>query len=570
MQCPHCHQEHPDSLRVCPNTNLPLGRTTTCPNCGRDVRPGARFCAGCGQALPRQTAKLDPSVVKTFNSGAAAPTPRAESTPSEPVTPADEPESAPPPSEPLAAQKVAPEPAAAPKASAARLPETPAVCPLISTETPAAVPAPAMLEGAAGWVAIPTSPRSNEPPPEETSRPQALKYAGLGLVALVVLAALFFFWRGLSAAAPVATPTVAAAVLSSPLPTTPPAATPMTLASATLPAVVASPSLPPTRTRPPSPVPPTSTLAPSDTPTTAPALTASPVSPAIITPTVSILEDSGHGLAFSSNRDGSFKIYLMNPEKPGEWHLMPFPTDYESVAWPSFCGERLAFEAEDRSLNLPRWIFLFDLATQAVEPLEIKESPPMRAYSPGCSPSGRHMTASVMREGRWYLDTIDLEKGLVLAEQSSGGYPQFGFASWPASEDFFIWMGIKDSGYFDINRTTNPASGPARTNVMAQGRYPAISPDGTKLAFFCGNLSNLCMAEWPSVKLLFQMPISYFKLINQKNVPASVAWSVNGEWVYFSSSINGNWDIYRMHPDGSQVQNLTEGSTADEIMPTAR
>ncbi len=567
MQCPHCNQEHPDYLRVCPTTNLPLGRVITCPNCGREVRPGARFCAGCGQALPRQTAKLDPSVVKTFNNGAAAPAgPRAESAAQPPAEPPATPATAgsmdapaPLPSTPPAAQ-----PVNAPHAPEKLLFPTPEAPPTRSSPV-GEVPPP--LEGAAGWVAIPTSPRSNEPP-EDARRPQTLKYAGLGLVGLIALAALFFLWRGLSAAAPAATPT-AAALLSSPLPPTLPAATATTPASATAPALAPSPSLPPTRTSPPSPAP-TKTAALTETPTLAPALTASPVAPSIITPTVSVLEGSGHGLAFSSNRDGSFKIYLMNPEKPSEWHLVPFPPEYESVAWPSFCGEKLAFEAEDRSLNLPRWIFLFDLSTQAIQPLEIKESPPMRAYSAGCSPSGRHMAAAVMREGRWYLDTIDLEDGLVLAEQPSGGYPQFGFASWPASEDFFIWMGIKDSGYFDVNRTTNPASGPARTNVMAQGRYPAISPDGTKLAFFCGNLSNLCMADWPSVKLLFQIPISYFKLINQKNVPASVAWSVDGQWVYFSSSINGNWDIYRMHPDGSQVQNLTEGSTADEIMPAAR
>ena len=101
-------------------------------------------------------------------------------------------------------------------------------------------------------------------------------------------------------------------------------------------------------------------------------------------------------------------------------------------------------------------------------------------------------------------------------------------------------------------------------------RFWDLSPDGTRLAYFCGNLSNLCMVEWPSLKTLFQMPISYFKPINKKPAPATAAWSLDGAWVYFSSSISGNWDIYRMRPDGSQVQNLTEGSSADELMPSAR
>ena len=53
MLCPHCRQEHPDTERVCPNTGLTLGQPVLCAQCGQAARPGARYCAYCGQALPR-------------------------------------------------------------------------------------------------------------------------------------------------------------------------------------------------------------------------------------------------------------------------------------------------------------------------------------------------------------------------------------------------------------------------------------------------------------------------------------------------------------------------------------
>jgi Tol biopolymer transport system component len=78
------------------------------------------------------------------------------------------------------------------------------------------------------------------------------------------------------------------------------------------------------------------------------------------------------------------------------------------------------------------------------------------------------------------------------------------------------------------------------------------------------------MVERSTNTLLFQIPVSYFKQVDRKEAPASAAWSSDGKWVYFSSSISGSWDIYRMRPDGSMIQNLTEDWPSDELMPAAR
>jgi hypothetical protein len=315
--------------------------------------------------------------------------------------------------------------------------------------------------------------------------------------------------------------------------------------------------------------------APTDVPPSPSATTAPTLAAAAPTDTAapSATPDAAarYRLAFYSNLNNEDGLYLMDPDHPDDWSQVMPPADYELLAWPSFCGATLAYEAGDRSQNLPTWIFTQALSGGEPARLETPGEPPQRITQPGCSQDGRFVAFTALRAGRRYLSLLDREQNTLLAERVAGEYTTLGFATWLPAEDLVLWMGVKASGYFDINQTSHIAEGPVGpTRVVAQGKYPAISPDGTRLVYFCGNLLNLCMVERETGELLFQIPVSYFKKINKKAVPATAAWSADGKWVYFSSSILGNWDIYRMRPDGSQVRNLTETWTSDEYMPTAR
>jgi len=44
-------------------------------------------------------------------------------------------------------------------------------------------------------------------------------------------------------------------------------------------------------------------------------------------------------------------------------------------------------------------------------------------------------------------------------------------------------------------------------------------------------------------------------------------WSGDGLWIYFASAADGDWDIYRVRPDGSELQNLTAEWDSNELMP---
>ena len=59
--------------------------------------------------------------------------------------------------------------------------------------------------------------------------------------------------------------------------------------------------------------------------------------------------------------------------------------------------------------------------------------------------------------------------------------------------------------------------------------------------------------------------------VRGETIPLTAMWSSDSRWVYFASAPEGNWDIFRVHPDGSNLQNLTRTwGDSNEIMPALK
>ncbi|MDI6696385.1 MAG: zinc-ribbon domain-containing protein [Anaerolineales bacterium] len=515
MLCPHCNEEHSPSTQYCPKTGrLLTSAMPTCPYCGNEIRPGIRFCANCGKPLPADIHRSAPALANLAPPGEA-------------------------------------EKPASPSEAEITLPGQPNAA--SESAEPSAGSYPPIKDPKLAWASPPIGERAATASGGDRRSPRSIT---LALAALVILAALVGVGVILRQFLPRQSPGVVLQL------------------SSTSPTIIV-PSLPPTVSLPTST---SAAIAPTNAPSvSSPSATFVKTQPPVvvanptITPTASLAPASTSMLVFFSTRDSRQALYRMNPDNPQDWTEVPAPTEYEIFAWPTFCGDRIAFEAEDRSMNLPPWIFLYDPKSGSVQPVTFAYSPPLRVVQPGCSPSGRYMAMKTLHDNRWYLSVLDLEDQTIIAERPTNEYSDVGYASWPLEDDFFVWMGVRASGYFDIIETRSFASGVQfPSQIIAQGKYPAISPDGSRLAFFCGNLLHLCIAERPTLNLLYQIPVSYFKKVNKENAPATAAWSSDGQWIYFTSSISGNWDIYRMKPDGSQMQNLTESWTSDELMPAVR
>ena len=273
----------------------------------------------------------------------------------------------------------------------------------------------------------------------------------------------------------------------------------------------------------------------------------------------------GWDLAFASDRDGSMHIYLMDTNNPGNYIPLPIPSGYNWSWWPSFCGDRIATEVQDTSSSskYPQWIYLLDPVNGSVDQLNVPESPSGLGV-PRCSPDGKYISFSIYKDKNWSLRVAQLS-GTQASPVTSP--PGFGYATWPASNyDFFFMLLNKDKS-FSIYKALNflPSGGRKSQEIISIGKYPAISPDGQYLVYVC-EVTKLCLRDLNAGQTTKIATLSYVK-VKSRDIPASPMWSSDGQWIYFSSVDGGDWDIFRIHPDGSGLENLTADWSSNEVMP---
>jgi formylglycine-generating enzyme required for sulfatase activity len=278
-------------------------------------------------------------------------------------------------------------------------------------------------------------------------------------------------------------------------------------------------------------------------------------------------QSNKYDLAFASNKDGKFSIILMNSEEPKQWKALPRVPGYETTWWPTFCGENIAVEVVDQQQSFPRWIFWINEKSGIVTNFQPPGSTPEMIGVPSCSPNGQFLAFSADKNDHWQILIADPSRNKKIFQLTDNRYAIIGYPSWNGIGDSFYWMAVsQDYRSFEIYKTTDLGKGEGSTTAIAQGKYPAVSPDGHYLAYYCPNDLSLCVMDLNSRNLIHQETIRYEK-VNNESVPSTAMWSRDSQWVYFSSAKDGNWDIYRIHANGSDLENMTKDWPSDELMP---
>jgi len=102
--------------------------------------------------------------------------------------------------------------------------------------------------------------------------------------------------------------------------------------------------------------------------------------------------------------------------------------------------------------------------------------------------------------------------------------------------------------------------------VLSEGVNPALSPDGKWIAF--------SMPVGRSIHLFRMHPdgSGLVQITSARSVDAQPAWSADGKWIVFTSNrahVNmrnthkGNWDIWAINPDGRNLMRLTKNKARD-------
>ena len=270
----------------------------------------------------------------------------------------------------------------------------------------------------------------------------------------------------------------------------------------------------------------------------------------------------------------------MNPNL-GTWKKLDNPANYNVAIWPSFCGDKIATEVHDttHASPQPQWIYLLDPVSGDTTRWNASGTPSDLGV-PSCSPDGQYLAYSENKNSNWPMRIDSFPGGTP--ELTISNHHIVGYTSWFHNADDLVYMTYDAGNYrimemrgMDQNRTTNISPAKASNNEkITQWEFPAISPDGSQMAFLCefGSEDWLCVTNLITGETDPLQKIEFVKTrwdqwqIISGGTPA---WSSDSSWIYYSSADTGNWDIYRIHPDGSGKQNLTSNWSSNEIMPNA-
>ncbi len=261
-------------------------------------------------------------------------------------------------------------------------------------------------------------------------------------------------------------------------------------------------------TLPPGIVPPGQTSA-------APVATEAPAPTGALSPTA--LPFAQGRIAFASNRDGDFDIYVL--DMATGIAVQVTDNDVED-RWPSWSpnGEQVVFVSDQSGDD-----DLFVMDARGANRTQLTTATSMDRY-PAWSPDGRTVVFS-----------RETASGSDLMSFNSACMAQAG-----ACEDALTTV---TTGRYDL--------------------HPAWSPDGSRIVFAASDFPGL-----PSV-IALMMPgtTEYEPLPGTGSSDSSPAWSPDGNRIAFVSYARGDNDLYVMAANGAQVVQLT-AETSNDVEPT--
>ena len=215
-------------------------------------------------------------------------------------------------------------------------------------------------------------------------------------------------------------------------------------------------------------------------------------------------------IAFSSDRDGNYEIYVMNADGTSPTRLSNNPALDGEPAW-SQDGTKIAFSSY---LNGNYEIYVMN--ADGTNPTRLTTNTAFD-FSPAWSPDSTKIAFQSDRDGNFEIYVMNTD------------------------------------GTNPIRLTI--------TNITAYNTVPAWSPDGTKIVFSSNQDGN-----W-EIYVMNANGTNPTRLTNNPADDDGPAWSPDGTKITFFSTRDGNYEIYVMSSDGKNPTCLTNNS-ANDVLPS--
>jgi Tol biopolymer transport system component len=266
-------------------------------------------------------------------------------------------------------------------------------------------------------------------------------------------------------------------------------------------------------------------------------------------------------IAFSSNRTGSWDIYIMNRDGENQAKITDKITgdlntsiDDISISW-SPDGKKIAFDSRARGK--------FDVYTADSDGrnVSILTTDPSHDCFPAWSPDGSQIAFASNRDDNFeiYVKNSDGSGKQRLTDNPAAEL----FPSWSPDGTKIAFTSDRD-GNDEIYVMNSDGSNQTRVtdNIIADS-YPSWSPDGTKIAFTSDRDGN------NEIYVVNSDGSNQTRLTDNPAQDETPKWSPDGTEIVFNSNRDGNFQIYIMNADGSNQTRITNNS-ADDRWPAWR
>jgi Tol biopolymer transport system component len=291
------------------------------------------------------------------------------------------------------------------------------------------------------------------------------------------------------------------------------------------------------------------------------------------------IPNSAYDFAFISIQNEEWKLFISSTANMELAREIPKPEGYEIIRWPSWCGDQIYVEVADAERIEPQRIFIVEPFLDRVQ----MWVPPRTGFgnlaTPSCQADGPYLAYAAFRDGRYQVEVADLLQEEVTFSTAAETDVHFGNPSWSGDGERLFFMGFSDNTYGLWGATDAGVSAFSELNLQRTGDggriseslYPALSPDGRYIAFICemGDW-RLCVHDLSTSETSWLLRLKASYIEGLVSAPGTPSWSADGMWILFASEVEGNRDIYRIRPDGSDLLNLTSDWPGTELMPAWR
>jgi len=277
-------------------------------------------------------------------------------------------------------------------------------------------------------------------------------------------------------------------------------------------------------------------------------------------------------IAFASDRDGNFEIYIMNPDGGGLTRITDHPADDLSPVW-SADGNRLAFVSY-RDGNAEIYAMNSDGSG-----LTRLTNNPADDLDPAWSPDGARIAFTSGRDNTDEIYVMNADGGSPTNLSNNGEGDDVQPAWSPAGtslafasnrdENYEIYV-MNADGSNQRNLTNNPATdsnptwSPMRITFQSDRDSPPNEPE-TNFEIYSINGAN---GSGPT--RLTDNADNPASVVNESFDVAPSRSFESGAMIAFASTRDGDFEIYTSSADGSTPEQLTSNDEANDIEPAVQ